>query len=168
MTWHTVLLKGLFIQFPEQCKKPTKAPFWSVWNYVTQRLLLSKQGQRVLLCTDSDNGKTLQHKPGLSGTGTTWILPYVADLTAHSMLLEQRTTHFSNVFSSLFWDSFKFDKTHQDTLNTMAHTSKSRASLSCKTPEESPLVFWVFQVPLVHSTAHVLAGAVQTGFQSPQ
>lgn len=96
------------------------------------------------------------------------ILPYVADLTAHSMLLVQRTTHFSKVFSTLFWDSLKFDKTHQDTLNTMAHTSKSRASLSCKTPEESPLALWVFQVPLVHSTAHVLAGAVQTGFQSSQ
>lgn len=26
--------------------------------------------QRVLLFTDSSNGKTLQHKPGLSGTGT--------------------------------------------------------------------------------------------------
>lgn len=44
------------------------------------------------------------------------ILPYVADLRAHSMLLIQRTTHFSKVFSTLFWDSFKFDKTHQDTL----------------------------------------------------
>lgn len=100
--------------------------------------------------------------------GTTWILPCVADLTAHSMLLAQRTTHFSKVFSSLFWDSLKFDKTHQDTLNTMARTSKSRASLSCKTPEESPLVLWLFQVPLVHSAAHILAEAVQTGFQSPQ
>lgn len=43
------------------------------------------------------------------------ILPYVADLTAHSTLLIQRTTHFSKAFSTLFWDSFKSDKTHQDT-----------------------------------------------------
>lgn len=43
------------------------------------------------------------------------ILPYVADLTAHSTLLIQRTTHFSKAFSTLFWDSFKFDETHQDT-----------------------------------------------------
>lgn len=44
------------------------------------------------------------------------ILPYVAQLTAHSTLLTQRTTHFSKVFSTLFWDLLEFDKTHQDTL----------------------------------------------------
>lgn len=44
----------------------------------------------------------------------------------------QRTTHFSKVFFTLFWDSFKFDKTHQDTLTPWLTLQKAELPFHAK------------------------------------